>query len=77
MAVAWSGWYSPLRYAASTAFQMSVPDPLTVSVALDQSHYKGSATVRQTEFGITPISIVGGTVKVKDEVKIDFDIALE
>jgi hypothetical protein len=25
-------------------------------------------------FGISPIRIVGGTVKVKDEVKIEFDI---
>jgi hypothetical protein len=30
--------------------------------------------LKQSEFGITPISIVGGTVKVKNEMKIDFDI---
>src|SRR6185436_7704870 len=52
-------------------------NPLTVSVSLENGRYKGSATVRQSEFGITPISIAGGTVKVKDEVKIDFDIAID
>jgi hypothetical protein len=30
--------------------------------------------LRQSDFGILPISIAGGTVKVKDEVTIEFDI---
>jgi YceI-like protein len=51
-------------------------NPLTMKVSLDNGHYKGSAMLRQRDFGIVPISIVGGTVKVKDEVKIDFDIAI-
>jgi len=51
-------------------------NPITMKVSLDNGHYKGSATLRQRDFGIVPISIVGGTVKVKDEVKIDFDIAM-
>lgn len=37
-------------------------------------HYRGSATLKQTDFGIKPITIAGGTVKVKDEIKIDFEI---
>lgn len=37
-------------------------------------HYTGHATLKQSDFGIKPISIAGGSVKVKDEVKIDFDI---
>jgi hypothetical protein len=48
--------------------------PVTVTVVREQGHYKGSASLKQTDFGITPISIAGGTVKVKDEIKIDFDI---
>lgn len=48
--------------------------PVTVNVVRDQGHYKGSTSLKQSEFGITPISIVGGTVKVKDQMKIDFDI---
>jgi polyisoprenoid-binding protein YceI len=50
--------------------------PIAVEVARKGEHYKGSATFKQTEFGITPVTVAGGTVKVKDEVKIEFDIAL-
>jgi hypothetical protein len=32
--------------------------------------------IRQTGFGITPVKIGGGTVKVKDEIKVAFSIAL-
>ena len=48
--------------------------PVTVEVVREQGHYKGSSPLKQSEFGITPVSIAGGTVKVKDEMKIDFDI---
>jgi hypothetical protein len=30
--------------------------------------------LKQTAFGIKPISVAGGTIKVKDEVEIDFTI---
>jgi polyisoprenoid-binding protein YceI len=36
--------------------------------------YRGSVAVKQRDFGINPISIAGGTVKVKDEVKVEFDV---
>jgi polyisoprenoid-binding protein YceI len=49
-------------------------DPVTVDVTLKDGHYRGSASLKQTAFGMTPISIAGGTVKVKDEIKIEFDI---
>jgi hypothetical protein len=48
--------------------------PVTVNVIREQGHYKGSTSLKQSDFGITPISIAGGAVKVKDEIKIDFDI---
>jgi hypothetical protein len=47
---------------------------VSIRVVRKNGHYKGSTPLRQTEFGITPISIAGGTVKVKDEVTIEFDI---
>lgn len=50
--------------------------PVVVDVALTNGHYLGSATLKQRDFGITPVRIAGGTVKVKDEVKISFDIVL-
>jgi len=42
----------------------------------DASHFTGSATIIQTAFGITPIRVAGGTVSVKDEVTVEFEIAL-
>jgi hypothetical protein len=45
-------------------------------VALKDDRYRGSATLKQTDFGMTPVTIAGGTVKVKDEIKIEFEIAL-
>lgn len=43
-------------------------------VTMADGHYRGSTALKQTDFGIRPVSIVGGTVKVKDQIRIDFDI---
>jgi len=48
--------------------------PVALQVSLQDGHYRGSASLKQTAFGMTPVSIAGGTIKVKDEVKIEFDI---
>jgi YceI-like domain len=48
--------------------------PVVVVVSFEGGHYRGSASFKQSNFGIDPISIAGGTVKIKDEVKIEFDI---
>ncbi len=40
-------------------------------------HFRGSATVRQTDFGITPYSGFLGALKLKDEVAVEFDIRLK
>lgn len=50
--------------------------PVTVDVTLKDGLYRGSATFKQTAFGITPVTVAGGTVKVKDELKIEFAIAV-
>jgi polyisoprenoid-binding protein YceI len=48
--------------------------PVIVKVKGKRPNYKGSAMFKQTEFGMKPVSVGGGTVKVKDEVTIEFDI---
>jgi polyisoprenoid-binding protein YceI len=50
--------------------------PVTVDVSLKDGVYRGTAALKQTEFGIKPVTVAGGTVKVKDEVKVEFAIAL-
>ena len=54
-----------------------VTRPTTFSVAQRDGRYRGTALVRQRDFAIEPISIAGGTVKVKDEVKVEFDIVMQ
>jgi polyisoprenoid-binding protein YceI len=50
--------------------------PIVLETTMEKGHYRGTATVLQTNFGITPIKVAGGTIKVKDEVQIEFDIVL-
>jgi polyisoprenoid-binding protein YceI len=47
---------------------------VVVTVRTDRGSYKGTCTFKQREFGITPVSVAGGTVKVKDELTIEFDV---
>ena len=49
--------------------------PLSFEVTGTKERFRGSATVSQRAFGINPISAGGGTVNVKNDVKVDFDIA--
>ena len=49
---------------------------ISFEVTRKDDRYRGSATLKQTDFGMTPVTIAGGTVKVKDEVKVEFEIAL-
>ncbi|MBZ5598154.1 MAG: YceI family protein [Acidobacteriia bacterium] len=48
--------------------------PVKFEVALQGGHYRGSADLKQKDFGITPITVGGGAVKVKDELRVEFDI---
>ena len=48
--------------------------PVKVQVTLKDGRYTGEATVKQTDFGITPPGKAG--VRAKDEVKIEFDVRL-
>jgi polyisoprenoid-binding protein YceI len=51
---------------------------VTISARLDfgssELHAVGEFPIRQSQFGIKPVSVAGGTIKVKDEVKLSFDI---
>lgn len=50
---------------------------ITLTVKKNGDHWTGSTRFKQTDFGMQPVSVAGGTVKVKDEVKVDFDVALK
>jgi polyisoprenoid-binding protein YceI len=48
--------------------------PVTFLVKMTDGIFSGKVPVTQTQFGIKPVSIAGGTVKVKDVVEIVFDV---
>jgi polyisoprenoid-binding protein YceI len=51
--------------------------PVEANVVFRDNRYQGFAQIRQSDFGMTPVSIAGGTIKVKNEVRIEFDVALK
>lgn len=74
---------------SSTSIEPSGPDRFKVSgrltirgqtraITLLAAHaagvYRGDTVIRQHDFGIAPIKIAGGTVKVKDELRIQFEL---
>ena len=50
--------------------------PISFEVTLKGGLYQGTTVLKQTGFGITPVKVAGGTVKVKNEAKVAFSIAL-
>ena len=48
--------------------------PVKVEVERKGGVYRGAETVSQKDIGIEPIRIAGGAVKVKNEVRIEFEI---
>jgi polyisoprenoid-binding protein YceI len=50
--------------------------PITVDVILKVGHYTGHATVKLSDFGIKPVGAAGGSVKVKDEIDVEFNLML-
>ncbi|HEY6991561.1 MAG TPA: YceI family protein [Bryobacteraceae bacterium] len=50
--------------------------PIAVQVHERNGHYIGTARLKQSEFGIKPVKVAGGTIRVKDEVRIEFDVQL-
>ncbi|MEP6716940.1 MAG: YceI family protein [Terriglobia bacterium] len=51
-----------------------VTKPVSLTVKQSGDSWTTHTVLRQTDFGITPISIGGGIIKVKNEVELDFQI---
>lgn len=54
-----------------------VSKQITLEITGGGDHYQGKTKLKQSDFGIEPFSAGGGTVKVKDELDLDFDIYTE
>ncbi len=79
----------PEIHFATTRVEPGVPQTFRVTGTLElhgakremnfvvsrvQDHYHGSTRLKQSDFGIKPISLFGGSVKVKDELELEFDV---
>jgi polyisoprenoid-binding protein YceI len=51
-----------------------VTRPLTIAVQRTGAAYTAQTVLKQTDFGIKPISVGGGMIKVKNQVEIEFQI---
>lgn len=49
---------------------------VALKVQKTSGHYVGNSRFRQTDFGMKPVNVAGGAIRVKDEVRIEFDIQL-
>jgi len=48
--------------------------PVKARVEGENGHYRGTAELKQKDFGITPVTVGGGAVKVKNELRVEFEI---
>jgi polyisoprenoid-binding protein YceI len=51
-----------------------VTKPVGLIVNRSGEAYAGHVTIKQTDFGIKPVVVGGGMIKVKNEIQIDFQI---
>lgn len=69
---------SPRHYRVTGTLDLhGVRKEISLEMVGGPDHYQGKARLKQTEFGIQPVSVAGGTVKVKDELELEFDIYVE
>jgi polyisoprenoid-binding protein YceI len=65
----------PQQYKITGELKLhGVSRELSVPVSLSKGTYNGSVNLKQTDYGITPVKIAGGAVRVKDEIEISFEI---
>ena len=66
---------SPQHYRVMGTLELhGARQEMTFEVAGIGDHYHGTTKLKQSDFGIKPISLFGGSVKVKDEVELEFDV---
>src|ERR1700720_4486334 len=54
--------------------EKAVSFPLHVHADNNELRAQGEVSILQTDYGVTPVKVGGGTVKVKDKLKITFNI---
>ncbi len=66
---------SPQHFRVTGSLELhGMKKEITLEMTGGPQEYKGNAKLKQTDFGIEPVSAGGGTVKVKDEIELEMDI---
>lgn len=70
------GQYQTRISGELTLHGVTRPVPLTAQLEFGDKtlRAKGGFAVKQSNFGIKPVSVAGGTIKVKDDLKFTFEI---
>lgn len=69
------GYYWANITGKLTVRGMTQPQQISAQISVTDSQLRanGELTVSQSSFGIKPVSVAGGTLKIKDEIKVTFD----
>jgi polyisoprenoid-binding protein YceI len=66
---------SPQHYQVTGTLELhGTKKEITFEVTGGPEHFRGTTKLKQSDFGIKPISLGGGSVKVKDLLELEFDI---
>ena len=66
---------SPQHYRVTGTLELhGTRQEMTFEVSEVGGHYRGSTKLKQSDFGIKPISLFGGSVKVKDQLELELDV---
>jgi polyisoprenoid-binding protein YceI len=57
--------------------ERTIAFPIRIGFDKDRLNARGEVFINQSEFGMTPISLAAGTVRVKDRVRVAFTIVAE
>ncbi len=66
---------SPQHYRVTGTLELhGTKQEIALDVVDSGDHYHGTTRLKQSDFGIKPISLFGGSVKVKDQLELEFDV---
>ena len=66
---------SPQHYRVAGTLELhGAKQEITLEVTEGPEHFHGTTKLKQSDYGIKPISLFGGSVKVKDELELEFDV---
>jgi polyisoprenoid-binding protein YceI len=66
---------SPQHYRVAGTLELhGAKQEITLEATGGPEHFHGTTKLKQSDYGIKPISLFGGSVKVKDELELEFDV---